>query len=222
MYSVLGFIIIAVLIIIVVHFMIKSENFTVLDGPNFPTKYDFHKNIIHPVPSGCPVKDVEDENLIYLKDYLLGERVPCPLPSQTIDQFNKNFFDFRDKYTYQNSSMHEDPVDFIQNLYLSGNLDEARMYPNMKIKDIFDSATQGINLYERSCVRIPEFDNAIPDGYRYNAGTPGTLLTRDKWRYKNEKVMNGGEINNTGLHGYVPDANKYLEVDALAHAIRTK
>ena len=220
MHNIIGFIIVAVLIIIVVHFMLKSEKTERFTENLIQNQQPVMRNVIP--KKGCPVKDVENEEFIYLKDYLLGERVPCPLPAQNIKEFNKDFFNFRDQYTNFNSSMHEDPVDFIQNLYLSGNLDQARSYPNMKIKDIFDSATQGINLYERSCVRLPEFDNAIPDGYRYSAGTPGTLLTADKWRYKDERIMNGGQIDETGLHGFTPDANNFLQIDALAHAIRTK
>lgn len=115
-------------------------------------------------------------------------------------EFSDDFFGFRDR-TQINSSMRFDAVDKIQDLYLSGNLEHARGFPeNVKIKDLFDCATSGPSIYKRSCVRLPEFDNMNPVGNYVTTGTPGTSLTRDVWQYPNEKIMNGGEIDN-GVYG---------------------
>lgn len=176
----------------------------------------------------CPVDQSVRDHDVYLQKFLLGA-TSCPsatknwtaddeytntsctnctnddVNSITVDapkstkEFHDDFFGFRDR-TYQNSSMREDPVDKIQTLYLSGNISEARRYPNMKIKDLFDEATKGPNLYERQCVRVPQFDNVNPEGHYVSYGTPGMSLSRDKWQYDNEKIINGGEIEN-GIYG---------------------
>lgn len=115
---------------------------------------------------------------------------------QTPNEFQEDFYNFRDK-TQNNSSMRYDPVDKVSSLYLSGNLSDARGYgENVKIKDLFDNATKApVNLYSRSCVRIPKFDNVNPDGYYLNEGTPGLHLTRDEWTYDNENILNGGSMD---------------------------
>ncbi len=111
-------------------------------------------------------------------------------------EFSDDFFSFRDS-TQMNSSMRFDAVDKIQDLYLSGNLEHAKGFPeNVKIKDLFDCATSGPTIYKRSCVRLPTFDNMNPVGHYASYGTPGLYATADQWQYPNEKIMNGGEIDN--------------------------
>ncbi len=116
-------------------------------------------------------------------------------------EFSDDFFGFRDRSTFMNSSIRFDAVDKIQDLYLSGNLSHARGFPeNTKIKDLFDCATSGPTIYKRSCVRLPTFDNMNPVDDHVSYGTPGLYATADQWQYPNEKIINGGEIDN-GVYG---------------------
>jgi hypothetical protein len=118
----------------------------------------------------------------YEYDRYKGVDIFCEKIPQTSREFNNNFFRFRDS-TCLNSSMRDDAVDRVQQLYLQGNLSEVRGCHNVKIKDIFDKIVANPNPYERQCVRLPSFDNVNPDGWRFNYGTPGTQLTGDKWVY---------------------------------------
>ena len=119
----------------------------------------------------------------------------CLTQPQSTKQFNNNFFKFRD-YTNDNSSITLDSVDKMTNLILNGDLGQTR-YPNTKISDIFDNLTKGpeLNSYQKPFIKIPKFDNTMHDGYNYKFVT-GMLNTRDNWKYKNERVMNGGSFMN--------------------------
>lgn len=146
-----------------------------------------------PTINACPLKENDLQTNYYITKYLMGGGAEInPKPVQSIKDFNKDFFKFRD-YTYNNSSMTVDSVDKIANLYLDGNLGEARNFPGMKIRDIYDNLTAGTNLYQRSCVRVPSFDNTMHDGYNYSFLT-GMHNTRDNWQYPNEKEINGGQL----------------------------
>lgn len=127
-------------------------------------------------------------------------------------EFSDDFFGFRDS-TYMNSSLRFDPVDKIQDLYLNGNMEHAREFPeNIKIKDLFDCATSGLSLYKKPNVRLPTFDNLNPVDQYVVSGTPGLHGTRDQWNYPNEKIMNGGEIENGvyGVNEMGSYSNKYM------------
>ncbi len=160
--------------------------------------------------SRCPLPKNEEDTNIYLTKFLLGEREECPKPAKPIKQFHKDFFNFRD-LTQVNTSIRMDAVDKIQQLYLQGNTSEARRYPNMKIKDIFDEVTKAPSLYHRQCVRLPKFENINYDGYYMSYGQHPMDLTRDNWRYSREKVINGAEISN-GMYGNDPDANMNMPI----------
>jgi len=204
--NVISYALLAIVIIVIVHLLfnnskfvdtydgkIRKRNFVPMTYNKPETKiYDFHSDEVSS-DGDCPVTRNDDNHSQYLQKTLLGTREVCPNPTQSTKNFHNDFFNFRDSI-YQNSSIREDSVDKIQSLYLDGNLSQARRYPNMKIKDLFDELTKGPNLYERQCVRLPQFDNINPDGYHLSYGTPGTSLTRDNWSYKNEKIMNGGRI----------------------------
>lgn len=163
-----------------------------------------------PTINACPLKENDLQTDYYMTKYLLGNQTNnCPRPTQSIKDFNKDFFKFRD-YTNGNSSMVYDSIDKIANLYLDGDLGEARRYPGMKIRDIFDQLTSGPNLYDRACVRVPQFDNTMQDGYNYSFYT-GMYNNRDNWKYKNEKIINGGQIENN-LYANDPEALKQFPV----------
>ncbi len=157
----------------------------------------------------CPLKFVEGKNNLYMQNFLNNTQEEKIKPAISRKQFHNDFFGFRD-LTEQNSSIRQDPVDLIQQMYLDGNLGAARRFPNMKIKDIFDAATQGPNLYERQCVRLPHFDNINFDGYLMSNGSPGLMTTRTDWEYDNEKIMNGGKITDyQDTQNLYPHDNEY-------------
>ena len=115
-----------------------------------------------PTINSCPLKENDMQTEYYISKHLMGNGSDnCPRPTKSVKQFNKDFFNFRD-YTFRNSSMTLDSVDKVANMYLDGDLGEARRFPNTKIRDIYDSLTCGPQLYERKCARIPQFDNTMP------------------------------------------------------------
>lgn len=105
---------------------------------------------------GCPVKENELQIFKYTKNNIIARADP-QVPQCTKD-FHDDFFSFRDK-TFANSSMTVDPVDKINMLYLSDNHDEVRGYPKgFRIKDFYDSLTDGGIFSKRHCVRVPDFE----------------------------------------------------------------
>lgn len=168
--------------------------------PSFKFKdYDTPKIYKQQKRPKCPVSKTDDEFTEYLTQFLLGQRPECDVPAKPTKKFNDDFFRFRD-LTHNNSSQRYDSVDKIQQMYLQGNLDETKRYPNMKIKDIFDDTTKGPAKYTRPCVRLPQFDNVNNDGYYMSFGAHPMHLTRDNWTYPDEKTMNGAKMSN-GLYG---------------------
>jgi hypothetical protein len=117
----------------------------------------------------------------------------CPQPTKAIKKFNKDFFKFRD-FTMDNTSIRLDAVDKVINLQLSGNLSQARNISGKRIRDIYDETTMcGPNLNQKTCVRVPQFDNTMHDGYVPNNVT-GMHNVRDHWQYPSESSMNGGKL----------------------------
>ena len=115
-----------------------------------------------PIVEDCPVKKNELQIFKYTKNNIIARS--DPQGPKCRKDFNDDFFSFRDK-VWGNSSMTLDPVDKINALYLSDNYDEVRGYPNgFRIKDFYDSLTEGGIFSKRSCVRVPDFDgNPIGD-----------------------------------------------------------
>lgn len=149
----------------------------------------------------CPLEENDFQTKNYIAKNLLSVNpVRCDIPTQTISEFNKDFFKFRD-YTFQSSSMSEDPVDKIQSLYLNGDLGVAPTYNGVKIRDIYDTIACGsADVYQRHCVRVPKLDNTMNPGYNFSFLT-GLYGTRDEWSYPDDRVENGGEIA-TGLYAH--------------------
>ncbi|QKF93838.1 hypothetical protein QKU48_gp0380 [Fadolivirus algeromassiliense] len=217
MNNILLFILIAIVIVLFLEFTKQksSENFEdskpavfeeSINDQNYSNKY-IPEELSNDVPTiktinACPLKENDVQTDYYIKRILGQNTQRCPKPTQTIKEFNKDFFKFRD-YTYNNSSMTLDPVDKITNLYLDGDLGQAGRHSTMKIRDIFDQVTCGQNLYTKPCVRLPHFDNTMHDGYNYNQMT-GMYNTRDTWNYNNEKEMNGGQVDKN-LYGNDPE-----------------
>jgi len=221
----LNIIVLIVLIIIILLFVFyKRESFDVNElsmsklkkcmkyKPDNVDIYDYKPTYVTDVRNSndCPVSKNDKANLEFVKNNLLTS---CGLdnPPQTRKEFHNDFFKFRD-LTYNNSSIREDAVDRIVDLYLSGNLEQTRLNSNIRIKDLFDCTTAGPNLYSRQCVRLPDFDNINPKGYYLSYGTPGMHLTRDNWNYPNEKISNGGPIR-TGLTANDPAQSNQMSLD---------
>lgn len=229
MSNLIVYIFIAVIVIFVVHTLFNSiynkeeyddiESIPIELSNNDYNMIDYEEPIkTHKIDKNneCPLIINNDETDAYLTTQLAGDMEQCDRPVKSRKQFNKDFFNFRD-LTQNNSNWGPDPVDNIQQLYLSGNTDEARSHPGMKIKDIFDEATKGHSLYDRHCVRLPKFDNINFDGYYMSYGQHPMHQTRDNWTYPKEKIINGGEINN-GLYGDDPSFSNNMPYDIIKNA----
>ena len=171
---------------------IKGINSDDLNSHNGPAVIEPELANAYPISN-----DIADSK--YLDKLMIKDNETCGKVPKTRKQFNKDFFNFRDR-NWHSSSMRYDPVDKINDMYLSGNMSQARRHPNMKIKDLYDELTSGPNLYKRQCVRTPLFDNMNPDEYHIKPGSPATIINGNNWKYDNEKVMNGGNITQ-GLTG---------------------
>jgi len=130
----------------------------------------------------------------------------CPRKTQTNNEFNKDFFAFRDK-VYHSSSMFYDSVDKMNEMILNEGSDQK----NMKIKDIYDNLTKNINLYSDKCTRVPYFDNTMHDNFNYDF-ISGMHNTQDDWMYNCENEMNGGALEN---NFYGNDPNALVQMPAL-------
>ena len=148
-----------------------------------------------PTTNCCPLKENDLKSKYYITRFLMGDGAQiCPKPVKSAKEFNKDFFNFRDSFTNENSSDRLDSVDKIINLNLQGYLGEAREFPGMKISDVYDELTcPETKLYDKKCVRIPYFDNTMHKGYDYSF-VKGMHNTRDNWQYSNEKSINGGPL----------------------------
>lgn len=187
----------------------NQEKFEGTENIELPRKKHFGESPIVPelptIPKqrDCPIRENDLKTDYYIEKSLMGQDFErCPRPVQTAKEFNKDFFKFRD-FTEENSSIRPDSVDKVLNLYLSGELSQARNKSNMKIKDIYDQVTlNGPALYEKPCVRLPYFDNTMHDGYDASVVT-GMHNVRDEWKYPHENSLNGGQIAKN-LYGYDP------------------
>lgn len=148
-----------------------------------------------PPINSCPLKENDLKSKYYISKFLMADGAQiCPKPIKSAKEFNKDFYNFRDAYTNENSSQRLDAVDKIINLKLQGNLDVARDSPDLRIKDVFDELTRPEqNLYSKECVRLPYFDNTMHDGYDASSVT-GMHNVQDDWKYSNEKSLNGGPL----------------------------
>jgi len=202
-----------IVVIIVVWFVVNIQDrekfdknigespalYQVPDTQDIPTIPEIRANRIN----SCPTLENDLMAKQYIRKNLLNPSF-CPRPVKSIKQFNRDFFDFRDKFTNENSSMRLDSVDKILNLYLSGNLGEARGFgKDVRIKDLFDQVTDCGNLNMRQCVRLPDFDNTMHDGYDASFVT-GMSNVRDEWVYPGqERPINGGQVDN-GIYPFDP------------------
>lgn len=201
-------ILLAVLVIIIIFWLFENMNSKYNEGFNNYQDFSSYREKFRdpylpevqeftiPTKPSCPINSVDVKTKYYLDRYLLGSADVCPKPTKSIKQFNKDFFNFRDTYTNENSSIRLDPVDKVVNMYLAGDLGEAKGN-NKAIKDVFDDLTRsGPSLYNNECVRLPKFDNTMNDGYNFKHLT-GMHNVRDDWEYKGDREMNSGILDKT-------------------------
>jgi len=198
--------IVSAVIILTVHFFMKPKNRYVEEVVTVYKQVEpmANANTNTKSPAKChnPFKANAAASEAYVTKLLgapnlgatVGSTKKCKTPVKSRKDFHKDFFNFRD--TTNKVSTHKfDAVDKIQQLYLQGNLGEAHGTQGKRIKDIFDEAVAGPNLYTKPCVRLPDFDNVNFDGYKAEPGVHGMSLTAPNWVYPNESVNNGGEID---------------------------
>lgn len=139
---------------------------------------------------------------------LLGKHVVPKCPSDEVESVcmaNKRHFEFRDR-VWQDSHQ-EDAVDRIHRLYLEGNGSVARGNRGKLIGELFDEITAGTPLYERTCVRTPDFADGLSvknEGYYGASGKSGAILNGQMSNYHDDHLMNGM------MYGYDASASNQL------------
>ena len=174
-------------------------------------EYDSPKSHIGPIfeeiPSTnyVPLKEPQiSTEYEVMRDLSESDIQRCPLPRQSIKQFNKDFFNFRDKTEYS-TSFNVDPVDRIQTLDIK---------PDMAIKDYYDELVQAdTDLYPNKTTRYPYFDNVMHDGYDASH-VSGLHNVRDMWIYSNENIMNGGQVAK-GLTPFNPEHQFFPSLESI-------
>jgi len=97
-------------------------------------------------PSGCIFSKNEYEVGDYLQNKLLKNVAICPFQytDAELQCYRDKFYDFRNNIM-QSSNTPYDTVDKINELYLSGNTDDAHGYKNKRIADLFTNLTTPSN-----------------------------------------------------------------------------
>jgi hypothetical protein len=138
------------------------------------------KSCSKPDPSkSCPVTSNDKQVEIYTFGKLLGsDRLSnCASPNESSDSALDNHINFRNG-VYQDSHL-EDTVDRVSRLYLEGSSSVARGHRGKAIGDMFDDLTKGPTLYDRTCLRVPDFDSKLNSNfYDYN-GNSGFELNQN-------------------------------------------
>ena len=146
------------------------------------------KYIIKKPKHKCIVK--QKTNNVLENDIVEGHVEICPRPPQTIKQFNTDFFNFRDKIEL-NTSIQQDTVDKITDLFLDGTIWKVPDGQTKPIGELYDELTKRPD-FSKDCTRIPTFDSVMYDGYNpQNVTVTGLYNNGEEWVYKNEYDMNG-------------------------------
>lgn len=194
--DILNMILVAIAIIIIVHFIFGKNKIDTYQPVTFDIQQPYNKqykschkkvknNPLHIFRSKCnedkyslnTIEAVPSSSECSLSDQ------PLESPCQTIKQFNNDFFNFRN-YTFKNSSMTIDPVDKINQLYLSGDLSITEKCKVEKIKDIYDKATHEFPDYQRTCVRTPDITN--PESNLFSFESPIKGITSHDPEFRNQ------------------------------------
>jgi hypothetical protein len=154
-----------------------------------------------------PLRENDLQTQFYINKNILGRtQKPCPKPIQTPEEFNNDFFKFRD-YTYNDSAIREDPVDKMNELQQSN----YNGFHDKPIQEIYDMIAAGpVNLYKNPDARKTYYDNTMNDGYDF-CQLSNLYNNRDEWFYYDEKVMNGG-LTEMGIYGDDPETLKEFPI----------
>jgi len=135
---------------------------------------------------------------------------PSCEPIQKIDDFHKDFFDFRASTQINSNLEGASPIELANDENDDKNYNEDSRYKSMKIKDIFDDMTNKPVLDDRSCNRTIKFDNINSNEYNVNYGATGMYITRDNWKYDDDNVNNGGLQD--GLRGFDYEYDNHIRI----------
>ena len=105
-------------------------------------------------------------------------------------------------------SHQSDPVDKMNMLCLEGGKQ------GKKIKDLYDDLTRGINLYDKKCTRVPNFDTMIDEGYFDYNGKNSISLADKPINYDDDHLMNGGPVYND-ISGYSMTNSQNMPLERL-------
>ena len=166
--------------------------------------------------NGCPISKQDKINENYRWNMLLGShRTPKCCNKPEIEGQRKAFDSFIDQRDNILQDSHQsDPVDKINQLYLEGNSSYARGHKGKKIKDMFDNITKGPHLYDRKCVRVPDFDSMTKLGYYDYNGSNAMSLKDGIKDHGDEHPMNGGLLNN-GIIGHDKTSSEHMPLERL-------
>ncbi len=184
--DILNLIIVATVVILIIHFGFRRR---VIDTYSSVREMPQSRQIRSIIRSdkGIPRPSCIDNDNMSLESVgsvdAVYENSSCDF--QTTKEFNNNFFSFRDS-TFKNSSMTVDPVDKINQLYLSGDLSTINSCKPVKIKDIYDKTTQELPYFQRDCVRTQYYDKTNPEGYLFSFGSPTKGITAYDPEYRSQ------------------------------------
>jgi hypothetical protein len=103
-----------------------------------------------------------------------------------------NFVGFKDMVNLS-SGQQSDLVDKITKVYLGDNMENARGFSGKRISEIYDQLTKSPD--NLPCVVQPQANILFPENSYKVDGFRGEMYTKDMWKYSNEKVMNGGQVD---------------------------
>lgn len=209
--NIVSYIIIAILVALIFHIiskMYKKERYTDLEKVAPPVKSQVKETELllggdiktgdwgKTKPKDCVKCSTELVTDDFIRRGQLYNANICKEPKQysrdDLKDYRDDFYSFRNYI--QQSSHNDDPVDIINDLYLSGDYDISKNNKGMSIKDVYDSITKSTELYESPCVRMPIVDNVTKTGQYLQKGNVGEYYVRDNWMYDHEKVNNGGNF----------------------------
>jgi hypothetical protein len=158
------------------------------------------RGIIGKTPlEGCAFQAKPEDKTQFVNNYSLWEKDTCEKdkPKYTRSDMKENLnntIDFRNKVNF--SSHQDDAVDKINTLILNGQGTIGDDNQGMRIRDLYDTLTSGVDLYTNKCVRNQgNYNLGKTSGYTLPKHN-GKYFTEDKWAYGHERVINGGSFYN--------------------------
>lgn len=147
----------------------------------------------------------------YLNNTLIGQQHFCGdispnnwiIDDEKIKMERDKFFNFNN--CINNNSNPNNTSLKISKLYNQNNTDSP-------ISQIYDNAVKHNNLYNKNCIRMPVYDNLTKSGSYFTEGGNGKMYTSDIWMYDNEKIINGGQMDDN-LYPNDPSIDGYAKIN---------